>query len=174
MPMKSAARWPIALFPLQHHRKRHEDHHRRLQPRVFAQQNCHVSHERDISDHTPHNILAPVQVILPTRIKLRVISGIVISLREKLQRRSPVIPSSQHTPPRFTPSICCRYSPSPKPSNNPMHNRNILPTHIIHHNLAHLRLDPSIPQKQQIPPLEGWLHAAGEDYDDGRGGVGED
>lgn len=55
-----------------------------------------------------------------------------------------------------------------------MHNRYILPPHIIHHDLADLSLGRSVPEKEQVSALEGRFHAAGEDYDYGGGGVGED
>lgn len=64
------------------------------------------------------------------------------------------------------------HSPAPKRPHNPMHNRDILPLNIINHHLAHPRLPPPIPQKQQIPPLERRFHTAGQNDDDGRGRVG--
>lgn len=55
-----------------------------------------------------------------------------------------------------------------------MHDRDILPLDIINHHLPHGRLPPPVPQKQQVPALESRFHTAGQDDDDGRGGVGRD
>ena len=55
-----------------------------------------------------------------------------------------------------------------------MHNRDILASHIIHHNLADFRIHAPIPQQQDISALKRGLHAAGQDDDDGGGGVGDD
>ena len=52
-----------------------------------------------------------------------------------------------------------------------MHNRNVLPAHIVHHHLADLRFRAPVPEKEEIATLESGFHAAGEDDDDGRGGV---
>ena len=49
-----------------------------------------------------------------------------------------------------------------------MHNRNILPLHIVHHNLAHVGPGIPIPEEEQVSTLEGGLHGPGEDNDDGR------
>lgn len=55
-----------------------------------------------------------------------------------------------------------------------MHDRDILPLNVIHHDLTNLRLHASIPQEQQIPPLKRGLHAPRKHDDDGRGRVGGD
>lgn len=55
-----------------------------------------------------------------------------------------------------------------------MHNRNILPPHIIHNHFPDLRFEAAVPEEKEVAALEGGFHAAGQDYDDGRGGVGED
>lgn len=55
-----------------------------------------------------------------------------------------------------------------------MHNWNILAPHIIHHHLPDLGFHAAVPQEEEVAALEGGLHGAGEDDDNGRGGVGED
>lgn len=52
-----------------------------------------------------------------------------------------------------------------------MHNRNVLPAHVVHHDFSHLRLGAAVPQEEQVSALESGFHAAREDDDDGRGGV---
>ena len=49
-----------------------------------------------------------------------------------------------------------------------MHNRDILPLDIIHHDFADLGILPAVPQEQEVTALERRLHAAGQ-YDDNRG-----
>lgn len=64
--------------------------------------------------------------------------------------------------------------PSTKSSDYAMHDWNVFPSHVVYHHLADLRFHASVPQEEEIAPLEGGFHAAGEDDDDGGGGVGED
>ncbi|KFY92453.1 hypothetical protein V498_04944 [Pseudogymnoascus sp. VKM F-4517 (FW-2822)] len=49
-----------------------------------------------------------------------------------------------------------------------MYDRNILPPDVIHHNLANLGLleEVPVPEKEQVPPLEGRLHRPREHNDD--------
>lgn len=57
-----------------------------------------------------------------------------------------------------------------------MHNRDILPLHIVYDNLADLRVlhEIAVPKEQQVAALKGRLHGAREHNDDGRGRVGDD
>jgi hypothetical protein len=56
--------------------------------------------------------------------------------------------------------------PSSISPHHAMHNRNILALDVVHHNLADLCIQPSIPQKQQISSLERGLHGSGENDND--------
>jgi hypothetical protein len=47
---------------------------------------------------------------------------------------------------------------SPIPPHHAMHDRDILPLHVVHNNFAHPRIQPAVPQKEQIPSLERGLH----------------
>ena len=49
-----------------------------------------------------------------------------------------------------------------------MHNRDILPLDIIHHDFADLGILPAVPQEQEVAALERRLHAAGQ-HDNNRG-----
>lgn len=55
-----------------------------------------------------------------------------------------------------------------------MNDRNVLAPHIVHDNLADLRVHAAVPEKQQVAALERGLHTAGQHHDDGRGRVGRD
>ena len=55
-----------------------------------------------------------------------------------------------------------------------MHNRDILALDIVDDHLPNLRVQPAIPQQKDVAALKGRLHAAREDDDDWRGGVGEE
>ena len=57
-----------------------------------------------------------------------------------------------------------------------MNNRNVLALHIIYHNLSDRCFSHKIPvpKEEEVASLEGGLHGARKDDDDGRGGVGDD
>ena len=72
------------LLSLQNNRERHESEHGCLQPRVFAQENGHVTHERHVAQHTSNNVLLAVEEALAARVKLRVVCRVVVTLGQKL------------------------------------------------------------------------------------------
>lgn len=57
-----------------------------------------------------------------------------------------------------------------------MHDGYVLAPDVVYHDLADIRVlyEVPVPQEEEVPALEGGLHAAGEDDDDGRGRVGGD
>jgi hypothetical protein len=129
---------------------------------MFAQQNRHVAYEGDICYDTANNVF-PLQVILSSCVELRVVCYIIVSFRQEFcfLPISPLAYFQDCIPIQFP--FCQFQTPSfnlPSPQNpqqkesdlpntklphNPMHNRDILPLNIIHHNLADLRLLKEIP-----------------------------
>ena len=143
---------------------------------MLTQHDRNIAYERNICHHATDNIFA-LQVILSSGVELRIVCGVVVAFREELcffsVYRLANFPSAI---PSANPSSSSRATekkggnpPNSKLPNNPMHNRDILPLNIIHHNLPHRRLAQQIPipEKQEVAALEGGFHGAGENDDDG-------
>lgn len=73
-----------ALLSLQYHQYTHQSQHDRLQPRMLRQHNRDISHKRNVAHHAADNVLSG-QVILSRRIQARIVSGIVVALRQQLR-----------------------------------------------------------------------------------------
>ena len=52
---------------------------------MFAQHDCDVAHARNIASHAADNVFFPVKVGLVVRVKLGVVSNVVVAFRQKLR-----------------------------------------------------------------------------------------
>ena len=50
---------------------------------MLAQQDRDVAHERYIPHHAPDHIPRPIQIVLPARIQLRVVSRVVVAFGQQ-------------------------------------------------------------------------------------------
>ena len=72
------------LVSLKHYHQAHDSEQNLLEPWVFAQEDCHVSHERDEAHHAADEIFFSVQVLLTGSIETHIIRTIGIALCQEL------------------------------------------------------------------------------------------
>jgi hypothetical protein len=143
-----------------------------LQPWIFAQENSNIADERNEADHASDHILLAVQEGLALGVELGIVCKVVVTLGEKAEGgfagATLAYASETHV---FLTLLCNNLSmryPPPKDKwanslssvspDHAMHDWNVLALHIVHHDLANLRIQTPIPQEQQISSLERGLH----------------
>lgn len=133
--------YTFLLLPLENNRQAHERQHHSLEPRIFGQQNSNVTHKGNVTDHTSYDICLAVQEVLASSVEFGIVCCVVVAFCEELKGRCFRSVFHNYISQMLYPSSKRRSKNSPttttKPSNHPMHNRNILAPNIIHHHFSH-------------------------------------
>jgi hypothetical protein len=75
------------LLPLEHNGQAHKRQHYSLEPRVFGQQDGNVTHKRNVTDNTTHDVCLAGQEILASGVEFGVVCCVVVAFCEELEGR---------------------------------------------------------------------------------------
>jgi hypothetical protein len=75
------------LLPLENNSQAHKRQHHSLEPRVLGQQNSNVTHKRNVTDHTTHDVCLAGQEVLASGVEFGVVCCVVVAFCEELEGR---------------------------------------------------------------------------------------